>query len=335
MTTAVLDRSSAILNSVLDDNSYPYDTPGFYECWWRCLSIISDIPYKQNDLLVQRKKLAKGLFQIKEARIAGWRVAWSQDLTAERVESLKRLQKDFGWDYFRMTWSEDRDEKQRLDLLKAAGYNILQFEFSPEYIIDLSNGFEAYLKSLSHNGRKALKKKVRVAQELNPRIVPITDESEIVPFYEEFFSHHIPYWAEKNGYSYFSVPAEREFTLEWAKVLYRSGVLKLDRLVMNDETVSLSMGIQTGKTFYWVLTINTGLHNNYSPGMVSLAMRTEALAKEGIETFNMGAGDYFYKVQSASRLNACREIIVINPNSWKGKLYQQWLLRKHPEAVRL
>jgi hypothetical protein len=294
-----------------------------------------DIPYKQGDLLVYRKKMAKGLFHFDEAHIAGWKIAWSQDLTKERVQGLEHLQESFGWDYFRMIWTEDRDSKQRIDLLKAAGYRVLQLDFQPQYVIDLSNGFEAYLKSLSHNGRKALKKKVRVAKPLNPQLVPVTEATDIAPFYEELFSYHIPYWTKKTGFSYFSVPAERQFTIEWAKALHEQGQLRLVRLMLGGETANLSMGIHSGETFYWVLTINTGAYHDYSPGMISLALRTEALAEEGIKTFNMGTGDFFYKIQSASRLNACREIIALNPRSFKAKLYYHWLRHKHPEAIHL
>src|SRR5690606_20252734 len=111
--------------SLLPEGPYPFEAPGFYECWWRHLSPALDIPYKQDDLLVYRKKMARGLIRFKEARIAGWKVAWSQDLTETRIHGLERLQQDFGWDYFRMIWTEDRDEKQRIDLLKDAGYLIL------------------------------------------------------------------------------------------------------------------------------------------------------------------------------------------------------------------
>lgn len=313
----------------------PFDTPDFHECWWRHLSHGLDIPYKQNNLLVLRKKMIKGLLRLNEARISGWKVAWTQDLTEERVENLLRLNAEYGWDYFRMTWSENRRDLQQFELLQKAGYPIFQLDAKPHYVFDLSDGFDAYLKSLSHNGRKALKKKVRLAKDLNPQLLPVTDVSDIAPFYEELFSHHIPHWTQKTGYSCYSDPAEQAFTIDWATQMHQTGALRLERLIMGDETANLSMGIQMEDTFYWVLTINTEKHHDFAPGIVGLTLRMEQLAQEGVKIGNMGPGDFFYKEQSANRQHTCREMIVLNPRSLKARLYGHWLLRKHPDAIRL
>jgi CelD/BcsL family acetyltransferase involved in cellulose biosynthesis len=95
------------------------------------------------------------------------------------------------------------------------------------------------------------------------------------------------------------------------------------------------MGILVDGEFYWLLTVNTNLQQQYSPGMIGLAMRAEALAGEGAQTFKMGAGDYFYKVQSASGMEACKETVVFNSHSIKGRLYKKWFLKNHSGAVAL
>lgn len=328
MAAALLDYPLSTIEA-----TYPFETEGFYECWWQYLSQKWEVSHRQQDLLIYPKKAFKGLLSFKEARIAGWRHSWFQDLTETRVKGLLDLQQQHGWDCFRLTWDETRRSQQRFDLLQNAGYRLIQLEYAPQYLIDLRGGFETYLKSLSHNGRKALKKKVRLGQALEPHLVSITQESDIEAFYEEVCAHHIPYWTQKSGYSYFSDPAELKFHIEWAKALHRSGQLRLERLVMGGETVNLSMGVLCGQTFYWVLTINTGLHLDYSPGMVGLALRLEDLAQQGVEKCNMAGGDFFYKVQSSNCQNPRKEMVILNPRSLKSRLYQEWLLRKHPTAV--
>lgn len=309
---------------------FPYETPAFQQCWWEFLAPKFDIPVKNGDLLIYRKPVLKSLLKMREARIAGWNNAWHQDLTASRIEELEELAQTSGWDYFRMTWNETRANCQAFELLAEKGFPTLQLQAPTQYAIDLSDGFEGYLQGLSHNSRKSLKKKTRKGQVLNPEIIPYQNEAEIDGFFEELFRHHIAYWDEKAGRSYFNDIEERNFIVNWAKNLHHSGQLALDRLVMGGETVNLSMGILSGRTFYWLLTVNTGLHHEYVPGIIGLYMRLEQLAAQGVTRFKMGSGDYFYKVQSANQLETCRELIVCNPRSLKGKAYFQWLSRQTP-----
>src|SRR5690606_8713846 len=98
-----------------------------------------------------------------------------------------------------------------------------------QYVVDLSNGLDAYLKGLSHNSRKSLKKKTRLAQPLNPTLVPCTEFNEIEPFFAELFQHHITYWDDKVGRSYFNDVEERNFMVNWSKTLHRTGNLRLER----------------------------------------------------------------------------------------------------------
>jgi hypothetical protein len=308
---------------------FPYETPTFHQCWWEFLAPKFDIPVKHGDLLIYRKPLLKGMIKLREARISGWNNAWNQDLTPSRVDELIELAHTSRWDYFRMTWSEAHKNAQAFEQIQEAGYPILQLPAPVQYSIDLSDGLEGYLQGLSHNSRKSLKKKTRRGQTLNPQLIPCTDAADIERFFAELFVHHISYWDEKAGHSYFNDIEERNFIINWAKSLHQSGSLVLDRLVMNDQTVNLSMGIHIGESFYWLLTINTGLHHDYAPGIIGLYMRLEKLAAEGITQFHMGAGDYFYKIQSANQKISCHELLVCNPSSLKGRAYFAWM--KHQQ----
>lgn len=312
---------------------FPYETPAFHQCWWEFLAPKFDIPVKTGDLLIVRKPVLKGLMKLREARIAGWNNAWNQDLTQKRVDELEELSHTSGWDYFRMSWLEARRQHQAINRLVEKGYPVLQRSAPIQYGIDLSNGLEGYLQGLSHNSRKSLKKKTRRGQVLNPQLVPCTEAADIDAFFAELFLHHISYWDAKAGRSYFNDVEERNFIVNWAKNLHQSGELVLERLVMGGDTVNLSMGILCGKTFYWLLTINTGLHSDYVPGIVGLYLRLEQLAAQGVTRFNMGAGDYFYKVQAANVKEACHELIVGNPRSLKGRIYFQWLKRQGEKAA--
>lgn len=322
------------LNNVINpaqfatSESYPYETDDFHRTWWACLASRFDIPIKNRELLIHRKRLMKGLLVLREVRIAGWNAAWSQDLTANRIAELSELGRVTPWDYCRLTWSEDRAGFQALDKLAERGYQTLQTPAPPQHVIDLHNGFDGWLKSLSHNGRKGLKKKVRRAEPLSPQRVVFTEETDIEPFFEEFFPLHQAYWDAKADGSYFNHPEERRFIVEWAKALHRSGCLVLDRIFLDGDSVNLSMGLRMGNTFYWLLTINTGAHAEAGPGLIGLYLRVQDLVKQGVTRFNMGAGDYFYKVQSANSQEQCHDLIIVNPASRRGKIWLAWLKRR-------
>jgi hypothetical protein len=331
--TRFFDHASA--GNIGPDEPYPYETADFHQVWWACLASRFDIPVKNRDLLIHRKRLLKGLFTLREARIAGWNAAWSQDLTEARLAELEELSRIAPWDYCRLTWNESRaglqalDRMDQLNRLAGQGYRIFQTPAPSQHVIDLDDGFEGWLQSLSHNGRKGLKKKVRRAEPLRPQRIVLTGEADIEPFFEAFFPLHRAYWDAKADGSYLNHPEERRFILEWAKALHRSGHLVLDRVFMDGEPVNLSMGLRMGRTFYWLLTINTGAHAEAGPGLVGLYLRARDLAEEGVTRFNMGAGDYFYKVQSANSREACRDLIIVNPASRRGKIWLAWLKRRH------
>lgn len=310
-------------------DEFPYETPLFQQCWWQSLASRFDIPVKVGDLLICRKKLLKGLLTLREARVAGWNNAWHQDLTAARVDALEELAHTSHWDYFRMTWSEARQNRQALERLAEKGFLWTQKPAPTQYWIDLSQGFEGYLNSLSANGRKALRKKARRSLPLNPELAPCHTDEAIDAFFEEFFPYHWAYWDAKSpASSYFHSPEERQFIIQWAKALNRKNQLLLERLVMDGKTVNMSMAIRCGDAVYWLLTLNTGELLDATPGMVALYLRLEQLAAQGVKSFHMGSGDYFYKVQSANRQDACHEVIVCNPRSLKGQLYYQWAIRQ-------
>lgn len=331
MTMPETHPETTLLSAEVED--FPYELESFHQCWWSHLACRFDIPVKGQDLLIYRRKLLKGFIRLREARIAGWNNAWNQDLTAARMLELEELNRTSSWDYFRVTLAENRRMEAVIEQLKAQGYLILESAAPSQYSVDLSDGLDGYLKGLSHNSRKSLKKKTRRGQALNPVLTSVKEADEIDAFFEELFTHHRQYWDDKTGYSYFNEPAERHFIVNWAKALHAEGRLVLDKLVMADETVNLSMGIRVGAAFYWLLTVNTGRHQDYAPGIIGLYMRLEQCATQGVKHFHMGAGDYFYKVQSANRTIPCTDLIVVNPDSLKGKLYYHWMVRQQAKSA--
>ena len=311
--------------------SYPYETAGFYEAWWRHLAPKFDLGARSERMTILRKPVMKGLLALKEMRIAGWNNAWNQDMSPERVENFLDFARDNQWDYFRMKWNRTREAVQAFEPLCAAGYEIIELPAPPEYVIDLHNGFDGYFNSISHNTRKSFRRKVRRSEHLNPELFTFEGPTAVEDFFEVYFKHHIAYWDAKSPEgSYFHNIHEREFIVEWSKQLQREGRLILEGLRMNGELVTLSHSIVYDDTLFWLLTINTDAHQDAFPGIVALHKRLEKYAAEGhIKTVNMGSGDYFYKVQAANGQEQCTDVYIANPKSLLGKLYVQRAVKNH------
>lgn len=316
---------------------FPYESPDFHRSWHQYLAPKFAIDKRYGDFIVHRKPVLNNLLSFRELRVAGWNNAWNQDLTEERVLDFRRIRNEWPWDYFRMQWSELRDDLQVWDMLREPGYRPVVLPGEPEYAADLSAGMDAYLASLSHSGRRDFQKKYKKAQPLSPELVYFTGGPSVVDdFFEAYFRYHIPYWDKKAGYSYFNDPHERRFIVEWSKCLQASGHLEVCALLLGGEMTSLSMNIRVGSVIYWLLPINTGIHHQYFPGLISLYLQLQRAVDEGVTLFNMGSGGYMYKRLSSNRQLRTFELIMPNPRSCRGRLYSRWLVtrlvRKYQKA---
>lgn len=305
-------------------DNFPYESPSFYQTWWRFLAPRFPLGVRQGDFVVHHKPLLGQLFSLKELRMAGWNNAWNQELTPERVEQLLDFSKEAPWDVFRMTWAEGLQDPAVFSRLAAAGMPTLQKPVSPQYGVDLTTGWEGYLASVSGNARKMIRRRLRRAEELNPQIRPFEGPEAIDTFFKIFFPLHLAYWDDKAGYSYFHDAHEQAFAIAWAQAQAEQGQLLLDGLYLGDELAQLSMSILTPTTHYWVLTINTGVHADAYPGLLALYLRVQQEMQLGQRRlFNMGSGDYHYKQEAANVLVPCHELWAANPRSVWGKLYLQ------------
>lgn len=314
------------MENTLVTDAYPYETAAFHSNWWMHLASKFRITDRHGDLLIHRKPLLRNMLWLNEMRIAGWNNPWPQDLTPERVASLEALRsQNSRWDYFRMTWNAEREKYQAFQLLDDLGFTLLQIPVPACPVIDLSQGWDSYMKRKSYANRKEVRRRLNNAAELNPELFVFTGPNRVERFFEEFFPYHISYWDEKTGYSYFNDPREQAFIIAWAKALEAEGHLLLHGLRLNNETVNLSMSIVMGNSLFWIFPINTGIYLDYCPGMVSLYLQIQEAVNQGIQTFHMGPGVYPYKMRASTHQEKCYDLVVFNPASIPGRLYTGWL----------
>lgn len=307
-------------------DAYPYESEAFHNCWWEYLAPKFKIAQRQGHFLVHQRPTLKGLFTCNELRLSGWNNdAVCQDMTEARVRHLETFSREIPWDYFRMNWSEDRAGFQAFDRLRDFGYPVVHLPIGSDFVVDLSQGWDAYLNALGKKTRYNIQQKLKNATFLSPELVEYTGFQAIDTFFQAFFAHHVQYWDKKAGYSYFNAPQERDFIVAWAKKLERSGNLILQGLSLGGKIASMSMFIRADDTLYWPLTINTTIYTEYFPGLMGLYLRLQQAAEEGVGLVKLCPGQEWYKSHMATYQEKRYALVVPNHRSLRGRAYSSWL----------
>ncbi len=313
----------------------PFETMDFSEGWNEHLKNKFKVMASFGDFIIHQKNLVPSRFpvalMVNELRLSGWNTAWWQCLSNQQVNSLIQNLDATPWDYFRITVLES-SRKKTLRQLNNTGLKVIEAPASPIYLTDLSAGYEKYIRSRSAKRRRDIRRKLNRAAQLEPQLIEFSggekSKKNIHAFFKLFFEHHLNYWDQKSGRSYFRDPREQRFILDWAHRLQTKGQLKLNGMLLNHRLAYMSMDLQVDDTLYLLLCINTGIYREYFPGILYLYMMLEKAAQMGIRTVNMGPGEYAYKAQAATRIEPCHTLLIANPKSIKGLLYTAWLRQR-------
>jgi hypothetical protein len=300
-----------------------FDTPAFLDNWWTHLAPRFRLGHCFNGFVIHHKPVLKGLAHLRTLRLAGWNSALNQDLTTQRARTLLDLPAPMatGWDVFTLLWSQAREGLQAFDMLTQAGYTLTQTPAPTQYEVDLTLGWEGFLASRSAKTRRKIRAHLKQATPLRPHLQAFTGPRAIDTFFDLFFKHHMAYWDQKVGQSYFTHPAERQFIKAWAYTLAEKGQLCLDGLYLADTLVQLNVGVLTPTAYYGLLTINTGAHPDYYPGLLGVYLRLQQQMQAGqCQWFNLGAGESPFKQQTATHVIPCHQLKVINHRTWRGQM---------------
>ncbi|WP_303672554.1 GNAT family N-acetyltransferase [Vampirovibrio chlorellavorus] len=321
-------------STVLSEIHHPYQLQSFFECWWQYLSPKFDIVDVHHNLAIHRREMCKGV-ALKELRYAGWNNAWSQDFDQRCYEQFASLQPQSQWDYLALTWPESRRAFQRFELLTELGLEIFQKPSSTAYWVDLHHGFDAYLSQLSAAKRKDIRRKLKKSEALHPELRRFSGIDGIQQFFSLFFKHHLAYWTQKAGHSYFSDLRERDFIVAWAQALEEQGALLLEGFYLNGTLTNLTMNILMGHTLYSVMTINTGEYQEFAPGLLSLYHRMARATEYNILQINLGDGEHGYKAGIANRTDPYYSLLLANPKSIRGQAYVNYVKYKTLSPIQI
>ena len=220
-------------------------------------------------------------------------------------------------------------------LASQAAFRPFHRGFRESPIIDLSNGFDAYVLDRRAAGTEQIKKAGNLMRRLEREVGPLRFESHLqdpVILRQLLAWRSIKYAKSRHPVELITDILERLLARQSSAC---QGVLSV--LFAGDEIAAAHFGLRSAQTWhYWFPAYNPCLEK-YSPGTILLLQMTEFAPKIGIRTIDLGKGDQDYKRRLMNGSNTLAEgSVEVEPllrgvRSVRGSV-QAWL-RNHPRLA--
>ena len=164
-------------------------------------------------------------------------------------------------------------------------------------IIDLSAGYDAYVKERRAAGTEQIKKNGNLMRRLEREVGPLrfVAHSPDKAILKTLMAWKTDHFRRNRWRDLFSIPWVRQ-TMEGihdAQTPDFAGVLSV--LYAGDQLVAAHFGMRSATVWhYWFPTYDHAL-SKYSPGVILLLKMAEAAPNMGIKTIDLGCGEHSYK----------------------------------------
>ena len=179
-----------------------------------------------------------------------------------------------------------------------------QIGFSPYFleqsrapIIDLSAGYEAYVKERREAGTEQIKKNGNLLRRLEREVGPLRF---VVHSPDQARLNQLMAWKtaqfRHNGWQdIFSIPWVRQTVeaIHAIQTLELAGMLSL--LYAGDKLVAAHFGMRSATVWHYWFPAYDPAFSKYSPGVMLLLKMAEDSAALGINTIDLGCGEHSYK----------------------------------------
>ena len=214
-------------------------------------------------------------------------------------------------DYHGITSAPDFQFQPR-DLVRACGlaawdFNHLptsQTSFGPFHsvqtrspIIDLSAGYETYVKERREAGTEQIKKNANLLRRLEREVGPLhfVAHSADKALFEQLLVWKTAQFRHNHWRDIFSIPWVRQVAdgIHSTQTPEFAGMLSL--LYAGDKLVSAHFGMRSASVWHYWFPSYDPEFSKYSPGVMLLLKMAEAAPAMGIHTIDLGCGEHSYK----------------------------------------
>jgi len=183
---------------------------------------------------------------------------------------------------------------------------IAQTSFAPFFgeqhrspVIDLSAGYEAYIRERREAGTEQIKKNGNLMRRLEREVGPLRFimHSPDKAILEKLFQWKTGQFRQNHWRDLFSIPWVRHTMqgIHDAQTADFSGMLS--GLYAGDQLVAAHFGMRSATVWHYWFPSYAPAFAKYSPGVMLLLKMTEAAANIGINTIDLGCGEHSYKTR--------------------------------------
>ena len=178
---------------------------------------------------------------------------------------------------------------------RAAGRSVVGRSVMRSPYIPLSDGWEAYERTLSKTRRKGIRRRLRRLRELGHLTVHVESGSEQLPaLLAEAFAVEASGWKGRRGTAIRSQPETERFYTDLANWAAERGWLRLAFLRLNGRAVATELALEHGGTWYSLKAGYDEALRAEAPGVLLLYETLRRAFESGLERFELlGQADQF------------------------------------------
>lgn len=212
-------------------------------------------------------------------------------------------------------------------------WTVISRESGEQTYFEMAHDWEAQLGSLSHEQRRAMRRKYeRILQSGKTIECVAATEETFRHVFSEFVDCHQSNWERQGKPGHFRAwPGSRSFHEEMAAAQLRHGRLRLYELRVDHKVIGYNYGYKFGDTYYYLLFGRKLVENEDKTDFVRIdfAEMVKRATGEGVKWFDTMRGRYEYKLHLGGKLFPIRDLFLVShrPKS-RARMFSVRLLAK-------
>lgn len=231
------------------------------------------------------------------------------------VEALRDVLRDMAWDHLELLDVPTSSPiVQHPEIFEASG-PVRLISRGVCYIANLEGGFEAYLRRLSSETRKKVRRLLREAEKEGV-IFELAGAGDVDRFFDDLISLHQQRWISAGEQGCFAAPRFTEFHRTLAREWVPEGKAVLARLSIEGHPVAALYGFVTGAKFdEYQAGVDLTDGRLRSPGILARLPLMQHLCQQGVTTYDFLRGSYVYKERLSTERLPMSAIEVWRPSA--------------------
>lgn len=183
------------------------------------------------------------------------------------------------------------------------------------WAIDLSDGLDAYLATISKKLKRDLRsRRRRVEARFGPLALrQITGPGEIGQHFDLYLRYSREAFRSRGRQSSFEDSRQAMFFREFLVLMDGQGRLDAHALLAGEHVLAISVGYRLGSGFHWALTAFNYGYRDYRPGYLLIEELLRVITDRCETYYNWYGYDRFYKRQWCNRTTPLFRVALVRP----------------------